>query len=84
MPDWKTHLVGWSLLIAISSIVIAIGAAAVSLFGFAWGVAVCWGVGYLMLQAKLDRPAGGCIVVVGWILLAIGVAVGLVLQLVPQ
>lgn len=83
MPGSLRNWLGLALVAAAALVFLAIGAAACFFAGFAWAVLICAGVGWFIGRGDLGQNGeGSYVVVAAWILLAIGVAVGLVLRVV--
>lgn len=83
MPVSLKNWLGLALIALCAVVVMAIGAASCFFAGFAWAVLICAFVGWLISRQDLGQNGEGAYVVVcSWILLAVGLAVGLVLRLV--
>ena len=84
MPGSLKDWLGLSLVLACALVLLAIGAAAVCFVGFAWALIITVAVAALIYRFVPIGPygEGSYVIVSAWILLAIGLAVGLVLRLI--
>lgn len=83
MPAALKNWLGLSLVALCALAVVAIAAASVCFFGFAWAVIIVAIVGALIYRFVPAGPygEGSYVILTAWILLAIGLAAGLVLRL---
>lgn len=86
MPGTLKNWLGLALVALCALVLLAIGAAAVCFFGFAWALIVTVALAALIYRFVPIGPygEGSFVIVSAWILLAVGLAVGLVLRLVLQ
>ncbi|HAJ02615.1 MULTISPECIES: hypothetical protein [unclassified Brevundimonas] len=86
MPDFMGDWLGLALLLCCALVLVAISGAATVWFGFAWAFIITVVVGALIYRWMPigTYGEGAHVIIIAWILLAIGLVIGLLIGLAPS